>query len=289
MTSDSSSHTLDNQRGSIGEKLRTARIAQSRSLDDVASATRINRKFLDEIERGVSPRLPGTYVRAFIKAYAQEVGLDPEELLERTPATPPMNSSMVEREMARQRAPIERASQPQPKVGIRDTTISSIPGKRHQLGILTVVVVLLGIGLFALVFWMRQERQSQPTQEISFTDVVKEHEGKQNAQTAQPTDSFHSSDPLHAVVAPDDSLTLDGVATDTTWIHVIIDSTRAVEQTLSPLYRVHWRAKNSFSVSVGNASGISFTLNGIRLGPLSTVKRVVKNVVLTHKTLDKIK
>ena len=76
---------------SIGEQLRAAREAQGLSLDDIATSTRINRTFLEELERDVTPKLPPTYVHAFIKAFAREVGLDPEKLFASAvpPAPPP--------------------------------------------------------------------------------------------------------------------------------------------------------------------------------------------------------
>ena len=65
----------------IGTRLRQAREAREISLENLAAETRINIKFLKEIDAGIQPHVPDTYARAFIRAYAEHVGLDPAELV----------------------------------------------------------------------------------------------------------------------------------------------------------------------------------------------------------------
>ena len=66
----------------VGEFLRRERELRYVSLDDVAERTKISRRYLEAIEEGQYDRLPGeTFVRGFIRSYAQSVGLDPEDTL----------------------------------------------------------------------------------------------------------------------------------------------------------------------------------------------------------------
>lgn len=66
----------------IGQKLREAREAKGLSLEDVEKATKIQSRYLTAIENNDFDRLPGDfYARAFIRQYAQIVGLDGKELL----------------------------------------------------------------------------------------------------------------------------------------------------------------------------------------------------------------
>ena len=67
---------------SVGEQLKAAREAKGLSLNDISQITRINRKYLEEIEQNITPQLPPTYVNAFLKAFAHEVNLDPKVLNE---------------------------------------------------------------------------------------------------------------------------------------------------------------------------------------------------------------
>jgi cytoskeleton protein RodZ len=66
----------------LGEFLRRERELRHISLDDVAERTKISRRYLEAIEDERFDRLPGeTFVRGFIRSYAQSVGLDPEDTL----------------------------------------------------------------------------------------------------------------------------------------------------------------------------------------------------------------
>jgi cytoskeleton protein RodZ len=68
----------------IGAHLREARERAGITLRDVASATKISVPALESLERNDTSRLPGgIFVRAFVRAYAAHVGLDPEDAVRR--------------------------------------------------------------------------------------------------------------------------------------------------------------------------------------------------------------
>jgi cytoskeleton protein RodZ len=65
-----------------GEFLRRERELRHMSLDEVAERTKISRRYLEAIEDERYDRLPGeTFVRGFIRSYAQSIGLDPDDTL----------------------------------------------------------------------------------------------------------------------------------------------------------------------------------------------------------------
>lgn len=67
----------------LGTRLKEARLAKGYSLEDLQELTKIQKRYLVGIEEGNYSIMPGSfYVRAFIKQYAEAVGLDPEELLD---------------------------------------------------------------------------------------------------------------------------------------------------------------------------------------------------------------
>lgn len=67
----------------IGEKLSSARKAKGMSISDVERITKIQSRYLTAIEEDDYDKLPGDfYVRAFIRQYANVVGLDGKKLLE---------------------------------------------------------------------------------------------------------------------------------------------------------------------------------------------------------------
>ncbi|WP_341301979.1 RodZ domain-containing protein [Lysinibacillus sp. FSL H8-0500] len=77
----------------LGTRLKEARLSKGYSLDDLQEITKIQKRYLVGIEEGNYSIMPGSfYVRAFIKQYAEAVGLNAEEILEtyknELPSTP---------------------------------------------------------------------------------------------------------------------------------------------------------------------------------------------------------
>lgn len=66
----------------LGQLLKKARLEQGITLEQLQETTKIRKRYLEAIEEGDYKSLPGNfYVRAFIKSYAEAVGLDPSEVL----------------------------------------------------------------------------------------------------------------------------------------------------------------------------------------------------------------
>ncbi|AEI44268.1 helix-turn-helix domain-containing protein [Paenibacillus mucilaginosus] len=66
----------------LGQLLKKARLDKKISLEDLQETTKIRKRYLEAIEDGNYKVLPGNfYVRAFIKSYAEAVGLEPNEVL----------------------------------------------------------------------------------------------------------------------------------------------------------------------------------------------------------------
>ena len=67
----------------FGGKLREARERRGISLRQIANATKISVGVLEALERNDISRLPGgIFGRAFVRSYAVEVGLDPEQTIQ---------------------------------------------------------------------------------------------------------------------------------------------------------------------------------------------------------------
>src|SRR5215216_3773902 len=67
----------------IGDRLREARMRQKIDIADVETATKIRAKYLRALENEEFGLLPGnTFVKTFLRTYAEHLGLDPQLLLE---------------------------------------------------------------------------------------------------------------------------------------------------------------------------------------------------------------
>lgn len=66
----------------LGKLLKQARLEKGITLEQLQDSTKIRKRYLEAIEEEDFRVLPGTfYARAFIKSYAEAVGLDSEQLL----------------------------------------------------------------------------------------------------------------------------------------------------------------------------------------------------------------
>jgi cytoskeletal protein RodZ len=67
----------------IGETLREARMRQRLDIADVEARTKIRAKYLRALENEEFGMLPGpTFVKTFLRTYAEQLGLDPQRLLD---------------------------------------------------------------------------------------------------------------------------------------------------------------------------------------------------------------
>jgi cytoskeletal protein RodZ len=72
---------MDHMATDIGSRLQQAREQRGLTLRDIANTTKISTAVLNAIEHNDFARLPGgVFSRAYVRAFATEVGLDADEL-----------------------------------------------------------------------------------------------------------------------------------------------------------------------------------------------------------------
>jgi len=70
--------------GGVGALLKASRIRTDEEVEDIASILRISRRYIEAIEEGRFDVLPGrTYAIGFVRAYADHIGLDSDEVVRR--------------------------------------------------------------------------------------------------------------------------------------------------------------------------------------------------------------
>jgi cytoskeleton protein RodZ len=69
---------------SFGASLREARIRRNISLEEIAAHTKINRSFLQDLERNDFSKWPHNqfYCESYLRAYSTAIGLDPHEVID---------------------------------------------------------------------------------------------------------------------------------------------------------------------------------------------------------------
>jgi hypothetical protein len=161
---------------------------------------------------------------------------------------------------------------------VRQEAIQSNDTRKLVVGIAVTFLALILI--YFIYDYATQEGRTPVALETPFQEIVKEQEKQVQPQKAA-LDSFAA---LQAAPKKD-SLTLHGVANDSVWISISADSAPSQSLLLPPRSSRTWVAAKNFTVTLGNAGGIRFTLNGTDIGTLGKRGAVLRNIALTSDYL----
>ncbi|MCG7382492.1 RodZ family helix-turn-helix domain-containing protein [Paenibacillus sp. ACRRY] len=164
----------------LGQQLREARLQKGMSLDDVQEMTKIRKRYLEAIEAGDYKVLPGSfYVRAFIKTYAETVGLNPDELLEGHKKDVPAEETEATMEpviQKRSSRPVERSN------------------RWMSVALMWTFPILIVALLYVYVVMNRDDADTQGVDQTKITDSQQTpndqpDETKDNGQASTPPDN----------------------------------------------------------------------------------------------------
>jgi len=181
----------------LGTRLKEARTAKGYSLDDLQEMTKIQKRYLAGIEEGNYSMMPGPfYVRAFIKQYADAVGLNSDELLESYKQEVPSSMS----EEVRQ-------------------TMTSVPTRRRPIGkstnniseIFPMILVALFIIIGIVIFWFFYQNlannndpaESAVEDEVSYEEPEDKVASDVNEEEAEEEETPVEEEPEETVVEPE--------------------------------------------------------------------------------------
>ncbi len=304
--------TFEDPKHKFCEELKAAREFRNLELTRVAEKTKISLPYLERIEAGDWDFLPHTYVRAFLRTYAQAVGLDISQVLEQfdsivdEPAVPLPGYNTLE---AKGVQPSQKPAKPKKKQSeVKKTTDEEKEmtfslaseeekptAKRSEGGgggpwllwlIGLLVVVLAGGG--AYLYYMDREKPTEPPEEMPFEEVVRDHESmvsgvereEPEQRQTEPAEGSEreTRDDTQTSVAPEPArLSLVAQARDRCFLKVNVDGQEApvAEAVLEKDMTRSFPADSLFRVVIGNAAGIRLLLNGEDLGEFGEPGRVV--------------
>lgn len=278
----------------LGQLLKKARTERGLTLDDLQETTKIRKRYLECIEEGNYKALPGNfYVRAFIKSYAEAVGLDPNEVLR----------------LYRNVIPLaEPESSAEPLAPKRTISKRTDKWSRWVTGVMVVSFFLLIIGLiyyFAYSNYSGDGRHVTEDQTRHLTDKVasdvpatpqpadesaKKPEAKGAAETvlpAQPEVKFINTDnkgvDYYQVMRADKlqvQITLIG---DDCWMQIdklvkngeVLEHEMIEQGTLKVMGNKSWEIEGSAYLNLGRANAVELKVNGtvVPVGDLPNPKR----------------
>ena len=223
---------------SLGETLRRAREAQGLELDEVASRTRINPKYLEAIEADRRELLPGSFFyRSFIHQYAGVLSLDPAPL-----------DAEVDRILSEEK-PLPLPGQVDAASAQRATALAAIGRDRSPVLLWIGLLLMVLVGSSSFYAWWHKTRNIETTglSHVEHTTV--------SAATSP-------------VSASTDHVQVDITVTEQTWLSLSSDGKRIFSGTLRPTETKTVEGRESATLKVGNAAGLEVRLNGRPIGPI---------------------
>lgn len=188
----------------LGTRLKEARIAKGYSLEDLQDVTKIQKRYLAGIEEGNHSMMPGPfYVRAFIKQYAEAVGLNADELLDQHKSEVPVTV----------------------KEEVRPTMASPTPSRRQSLGKSSssragefmpkvIVALFIIVILIVAIFFYSKLADNGPLEETDGEDGVPYEEPGEGDTPAAPEEPVE--EPAEEPAEPEAALSAVGSEGETT-------------------------------------------------------------------------
>jgi len=279
----------EERRVDFGTFLRQAREQRGVSLQELAVTTKISARVLEALERNDPSKLPGgIFSRSFVRAYAREVGLDPDAAIasfvsafpeESGADEMPAATSAVEAESFEQRRRILKVAVRLLGVAVLVAILAFIYYSNFRPGFLTRGPDAAQAPDVRTVPQAPSPSQSQPPEPEPGPSVLPgETLGDTTRAAATPpareAETATAAAPPSAPVAEAAAATGGGTAaqpaplvvvltlTEPCWLSVSVDGTRAPSRTAGAGERLEFAVQRSITMRAGNAGAVSVTLNG---------------------------
>lgn len=269
----------------IGVKIQQARLAKGIQLEEIVHHTHIHLSHLQKIENGQFDFLPRPYVAAFIKTFAQHIGLDGEALIRRW-----REKEAAEEEVLRlQQQQNLEAKRPEdddrpltsvaiklnPKALATAPAGSAAPPMPLAIPYLKEISIAVGIILVltTLVFLMSgtgEEKPAATTPEKQEVETVKIEDPKQITENpftevSQQAQKIAESQP-DPVTPPNQDLILQAQFENKTRLRVVTDG----RDTTLTIYKAGttrtYSAKEKFNLRISTGGSVTLMLAGKNLG-----------------------
>lgn len=226
----------------FGAKLRQAREGRGTSLRQIAANTKISVAALEALERNDVSKLPGgIFSRAFVRSYAAEVGLDPEqtvrEFLERFDSEP--------------------APEPHLHVPVADVEQSF---ENRQRAVMLALKALVGLAIVSSVvgyFVWKGKRAATDSAALSAPPA------EAAAPAPAPPPVAVGSPQTSPVAAPSTGvMRIDVHPTGVCWVRLTVDGKVLLARIMQPGERQTVNVHNAATIDVGDASAFAFSIDG---------------------------
>ncbi len=274
----------------FGSQLKQARESRGISLRQIATSTKISTVALESLERGDLSKLPGgIFSRAFVRAYAIEVGLDPDEVVAQFLVELGVHESLADKGEVR------------PEVTADDRAFLE-QQRRAAIGLRIAVVVFVVLVIVAVMAWRMSAGKTtdadapapqQTTATPVSAPVLEPVSDSLDVATSEASTSGPASPGGSAEQAASTrALWIDVTATENCWLQVTTDGTVVPGRELAAGERLRFEASREIVMQVGSAGAIAWSVNGRqarslgRIGEVRTVTISSANVAQFYQQPD---
>ncbi|WP_144483414.1 helix-turn-helix domain-containing protein [Bacillus pumilus] len=298
----------------LGKRLIEAREEKGMSLEDLQTVTKIQKRYLLAIEQGNYDIIPGKfYVRAFIKQYAEAVGLNPEQLFEEFRKDVPSTYNDEVSDKLSNIKPQRELPKPASKVLELLPTILIIGGVLVVIAIIYVIVQAVNHDSG------QKNNQTAPQQSESKYEVsedsslAKDQKKKEKASSDDQEKSSKKDDSSKDSSKDDETVSLKAANTEGSTTTYEASGTKEMELTISATKASWLRVRDesgkvlkmgelkdgeSFKtdlselsqvdIRLGNATGIDIKVNDETLKyELDPKNTMTQNIVIVNKGKEK--
>ncbi len=262
------------------EELRESRLARGLSIEDIASVTKINPQYLHAVESGEYEVLPEPYIVLFIKAYAKEIGIDPEDAarryrLFRSAEQLPKEKRRARRELAE--GETKSDSESETKAAPRLMWVG--------------IILVFGILLIAVKFCGVEESTITSFDEsVENGDILSADKALIISDTLTAADST-VSDSLDAVKpAAPVSMSLRIMSMDSVRVRVVVIADDGVPDDIT-FQRLGeeriWNADDQFSLRISKTRSVAIYLDDQLLPPLGPENTWVSRAIIKKEGIIK--
>lgn len=254
----------------FGDYLKTTRQMNNISIDELSNITKIDKKFIMEMEKGNFDFQTPVYIKAFIKSYAKAVNLDPDDTIKKYEMALSNKDTEIPIKVETQ-AQDTNSSQEKPKITISDDYVSgnannnivseinhegySKIGYQKTSYIYIAIAAVFIVVILIFVYYFRSDSNPFESKEI----VLDKNQPKYEKEV-KPTSTNNQ---FEATNVKSDSLELRIRYTKDCWTRVVPDDKKSatVDFVGKAGDEKVVKGKVGFMVWLGNASATSMTLN----------------------------